>query len=246
MDTAPDLLEKERHVIARIRQALSEAERAALAECGPNPLAAPLAELLEEYEALGQRTRRVAELVKSVQLDLDEALAQVAQLTQVDGLTGAMNRPSFERLLSRDWAQAQREVSTLSLLLVNVDSFQSYNALYGSLAGDECLKAVARALMRCLFREVDVVARMEGDTFAALLPGADPEGAATVGRRILYEVSGMEIPHLESVHGGFVSVSVGVASMTPGRADAPMALVRAAQSALGAAKDEGRGRLALA
>lgn len=246
MEIAPDLLEKEKSVAVRIRQALSEAEQAAMA-CGePNILAPHLAGLLEEYEALAQRSRRVAELARCVQQDLDDALEQVTQLTQVDGLTGAMNRPSFERLLSRDWAQAQRESTPLSLLLVNVDSLQAYNVLYGSLAGDECLRAVARALMRCLYREVDVVARLEGDTFAALLPGTVAEGAAVVGQRILEEVAGMEIPHLESVHGGFVSVSVGLSTMTPGRGDAPLALVRAAQAALGAAKDGGRACLALA
>ena len=232
MDQPVPKFDRENQVIAKARQALAEGRDAVLAQ--------PLGELVEEYEILLGRAKRVAALAASVQDDLEAAMSQVAQLSQVDGLTGAMNRRSFEKLLSRDWAQAQREGSPLSMLVVNVDAFRAYNELYGSLRGDDCLKAVAQAVMRCLYREVDVVARMEGDTFVTLLPGTDPEGARVVAERIVGEVSALEIPHLESPNGGVVTVSVGLSTVHPTRGDAPMLLVREAQAALGQAKDMGR------
>jgi len=237
MDHPIPLFDKEQQVVDSARQAL--------AESGDSCPALPYGQLLAEYEALLDRSRRVAEMALSVQLDLEAAMEQVAQLSQVDGLTGAMNRRTFEKVLARDWAQAQREGSPLSLIIVNLDFFRSYNDIYGSLHGDDCLKAVAQAVMRCLYREVDVVARMEGDTFAALLPGTDETGATVVAQRILAEASGMEIPHLESPHGGVVTVSVGLSTITPSRSDAPMVLVRRAQAALGDAKQSGRNAWAM-
>lgn len=238
MDQIAPLFEKERQVIDKARQALA-APQAQEPGTGGVP-AVSYAELLAEYELLLERAGRVAELANQVQLDLEAAMSQVAQLSQVDGLTGTMNRRAFERLLSRDWAQAQREGSPVSLLVVNVDFFRAFNDINGSLAADDCLKAVAQAVMRCLYREVDAVARMEGDTFAALLPGTEAQGATVVAERIVGEVAGLEIAHLESPHGGVVTVSVGLSTVTPTRADAPMALVRLAQAALGDAKVQGR------
>ena len=236
MDHPAPLFKKELQAIEKARQALAHA--------GDAPLAQPYGELLAEYEALLDRARRVAALTASVQEDLEAAVAQVAQLSEIDGLTGALNRRSFEKLLARDWAQAQREGSPLSLLVVNIDNFRAYNDVYGSQLGDDGLKSVAQALLRCLFREVDVVARMEGDTFAALLPGTGAEGARLVAERIESEVSALEIPHLESPHGGWLTVSVGLSTATPRRGEAPMGLVRQAQSALGQAKDSGRHNVA--
>jgi len=237
MDHQPqNLFLKEENTLSQARQALAAAPDAALA--------GPLGHLATEYEALLDRSRRVAELAQAAQEDLEAAMAQVAQLSQVDGLTGAMNRRAFERMLARDWAQAQREGTALTMLVVNVDLFQAYNRIYGSLQGDDALKAVAQALMRSLYREVDLAARMEGDTFVVLLPGTDAQGGRVVGERIVAEVAALEIPHLESHHGGVLTVSVGLASMAPGRQEAPLALVRQAQDALGDAKGQGRHCLA--
>ena len=232
MDHPIPLFDKEQQVIENARLALTNQGEGALTES--------YVELLGEYQALLARSRRVAELALSAQQDLEAAAAQVAQLSQVDGLTGAMNRPAFEKLLSRDWAQAQREKGALSMLVVDVDAFRAYNDIYGSLAGDDCLKSVAYALMRCLYREVDVVARMEGDTFVILLPATERDGARVVSERIVKEVAGLEIPHLESPHGGMVTVSVGLSTVVPSPRDVPMLLVRQAQAALGEAKDMGR------
>ena len=234
MDQIAPLFEKERQVVEKARQALGAPES------GDAVPAASFQELLAEYELLLERAGRVADLANQVQMDLEAAMSQVAQLSQVDGLTGTLNRRAFEKLLSRDWAQAQREGTPVSLLVVNLDNFRAYNDIYGSLTADDCLKSVAQAVMRSLYREVDAMGRMEGDTFAALLPGADAQGAAVVAGRMLEEVAQLAIPHLESPHGGLVTVSIGYSTVTPTRGDAPMVLVRLAQAALGDAKLQGR------
>lgn len=237
MDHPIPLFEKEAQVALNAR--------AVLDANGSSALALPYGQLLAEYEALVERSRRVAEVALAVQMDLEAAMDQVAQLSQVDGLTGVMNRRAFEKLLARDWAQAQRESSSLALLVVDVDGFRAFNDVNGFQQGDECLRCVARSIQRCLYREVDVAGRMDADTFAALLPGTDVKGALIVASRIATEVSAQEIPHLESPHGGVVTVSVGVAVAAPSRSEAPMLLVRRAQEALGRAKGQGRNAVSL-
>lgn len=241
MDQIAPLFDKERQIVERARKALAAPSASGHADAIVPAFA--YSELLSEYEVLLERAGRVAELANQVQLDLEAAMAQVVQLSQVDGLTGAMNRRAFERLLSRDWAQAQREGTPMSLLVVNVDGFRAFNDVYGSLEADDCLKSVAQAVMRSLYREVDAVARMEGDTFAALLPGVEAPGANVVAERIVSEVARLGIPHLDSPHGGVVTVSVGLSTVIPTRGDAPMVLVRLAQAALGDAKTLGRNRV---
>ncbi len=237
MDHPIPLFQKETRVV--------EDARDALAALGSSELAEPYSRLLAEYEALLGRSRAVAEMALMVQTDLEAAMDQVAQLTQVDGLTGALNRRAFERLLARDWAKAQREGSPVGLLVVDVDGFRPFNDVNGFPQGDDCRKGVAQAVMRSLYREVDAAGRRDADTFAALLPGTDVKGALLVAGRIVSEVAALEIPHLESPHGGVVTVSVGVAVASPTRADAPMGLVREAQAALGRAKDQGGNTVAL-
>lgn len=235
MDQPVPVFDKELQVLDKARRSLTGLGYAALSQ--------QFGELVAEYELLLDRSRRVAAMACSVQEDLEAAMAQVSQLSQVDGLTGAMNQRAFEKLLAHDWAKAQREGAPLSMLVVNIDTFRAYNEIHGSLKGDDCLKLVAQSLMRSLYREVDVVARMEDDTFVALLPGTDAHGARVVAQRIVDEVRALGIPHLESPHGGVVTVSAGVATVAPAPADAPMLLVRQAQAALGDAKDQGRNRV---
>lgn len=232
MDHPLPVFNKERRMLERAR--------AVLAGAGDVPLAGALTELADAYQLLLERVSRVTDMALAVQADLDAAVDQVSQLAQQDGLTGAVNRRYFEKLLARDWATAQRQATPLSLVLVNIDFFRAYNGIYGPQQGDDCLKSVARAVMRGLYREVDVAGRMEDDTFAALLPGAEEQGAWVVAERIAREVRALEIPHLDSPHGGVVTVSAGLASLFPARDQSPMVLIRLAQRALGEAKRQGR------
>ena len=88
--------EKEQQVLTKAKNAL------AMLDDQEHPLALGMADLLAGYEELLDRTRRVSELAMAVQLELEDMESQVSRLAQVDGLTGALNRRSFEKLLARD------------------------------------------------------------------------------------------------------------------------------------------------
>ena len=233
MDFPQPLFDKEQQVLAKAKSVLARL----VSE--DKPLAQGMAELLDGYEELLGRAKRMTELTLAVQMELEDVEDQVARLTQVDGLTGALNRRTFEKLLARDWARCQREASPISMIIVNLDHFRAYNQIYGSQEGDDCLRAVGGAIMRCLLREVDAAGRLDGDTFVALLPGTEEQGAWIVAERMAKEIAALSIPHLESPQGGLLTVSLGLATMVPGRGDSPMRLISQAQEAMGRAKDQG-------
>jgi diguanylate cyclase (GGDEF)-like protein len=175
---------------------------------------------------------------------LDRRLLQ--EVATRDGLTGLLNRTAFETEVRRAWQQALRDRKSVAVVMVDIDHFKDYNDRYGHQAGDECLRAVARAVRGAAgTRPLDSVARYGGEEMIAVLPGADRAGAETVARDILTAVAGLAIPHDRSLTRPYVTVSVGVASVLPERASSHDVAVLAADRALYVAKEEGRDRYAV-
>lgn len=146
----------------------------------------------------------------------------------LDLLTGLPNRHQFEQELGRVHAQE------LSVLAIDVDDLQSINNDYGHAAGDQVLQAVARCLAQSI-RGHDIVARVGGDEFAALLPGATASEAAVVAQRIVDTLRGVEIPY------GAKQVTIGCA--TGGVGIDPREVLGWADEALYRARKLGRGRI---
>ncbi len=165
------------------------------------------------------------------------------KMSLVDGLTGVGNRRAFDEKLRVLWQQAQQTRTPLALIMLDVDTFKRYNDNLGHQAGDECLRRVAVAMSRAA-RSTDVCARYGGEEFALLLPGADAATAQAVAARVHAEVAREQLPHPASPVSTFVTVSLGVSSITPPQdQDAESnALVRQTDAALYEAKAAGRNR----
>lgn len=173
---------------------------------------------------------------------LSDALRRAAL---VDGLTGIANRRRFDEQLRTECERAQRSGDPLSLLMIDVDHFKSYNDCYGHPAGDACLIMVAGALQGLVSRPADHVARYGGEEFVVLLPHTELAGAAHLAERVVETVSMLGMPHEGSPRHRRVTVSVGVATARcnadgPCVPATPEALVSAADQALYAAKAAGR------
>jgi diguanylate cyclase (GGDEF)-like protein len=170
--------------------------------------------------------------------DLREANAKLELQAATDGLTGIPNRHSFDCVLAREWARHERAELPLSMALIDADFFKAFNDEYGHLAGDECLRSVARAIRASIRRPTDFCARFGGEEFAVILPNTDEKGAIRVAEMIREQVRALVIPHPRSNVSKFVSVSIGLATIvpTPGRSrqeflhDVDMALYRAKES----------------
>lgn len=160
-----------------------------------------------------------------------------------DGLTGLWNRRAFDDRLADNWAAALRHRRPLSVILMDVDHFKLYNDTLGHPAGDDCLRRVAQALSSGVLRSGSMVARYGGEEFVALLEETDPAAAQAAAERLRQTVLSLALPHPRSSTGSIVSVSVGVASLTPDSETRASALVESADAALYKAKQAGRNRV---
>ncbi|MGY3079960.1 diguanylate cyclase (GGDEF)-like protein/PAS domain S-box-containing protein [Bradyrhizobium sp. LM6.10] len=162
-----------------------------------------------------------------------------------DSLTGLANRRRFDERLKEEWARAYRDRSSLSLLMIDVDHFKSYNDEYGHPAGDACLRLVAQIFAAEMQRPGDLAARYGGEEFAVLLPNTDAAGCARIGERIRGAIRDAGLVHTSNHTSGCVTASLGGAACRPvlERTAGVVSLVEAADQALYAAKEAGRNRL---
>ncbi|GAB7044225.1 MULTISPECIES: diguanylate cyclase [Catenuloplanes] len=181
--------------------------------------------------------RKVAERTEA----LRAANEQLELLAVTDPLTGLANRRRLAEVLEESWRRAVRPGLSLAVALIDVDRFKLFNDSYGHPAGDECLRSVARTLLRAV-RDTDTVARFGGEEFAAVLPGADLETAIVVADRMRAAVEALGHRH-ELSEPGVVTVSVGVAAVVPDRVGRHESLVKLADESLYAAKAAGRNRV---
>ena len=131
-------------------------------------------------------------------------------------------------------------------MLADVDFFKDYNDRYGHLAGDDCLKKVARAFLDTVPRKSDLVARYGGEEFVILLPDTDARGAATVAERLKDAVSAMGMAHDRSSVAGHVTISLGVATVVPAGDRDASSLIAMADRMLYRAKADGRNQIVAA
>ena len=164
-------------------------------------------------------------------------------LSTTDGLTDIPNRRRFDEFLDREWRRATREQSCLSLVLMDIDFFKEFNDHCGHLAGDDCLRQVAGALVGIVRRPGDLAARYGGDEFVCVLPDTDPAGAVMLAGKIMKSMERLNLPHFHSSVADHVTLSMGVATMVPKKGQPASDLVRLADDLLYAAKQDGRNRI---
>jgi len=157
-----------------------------------------------------------------------------------DGLTELANRRCFNETIEREFQRAARNGRPLSLIMVDIDLFKTFNDQYGHPAGDACLRAISATVQGVLRRPGDMAARYGGEEFAILLPETDIAGAVQIVGDMQAAIRTLAIRH-EAGPLGVVTLSAGVASWSPGRLTAtPAWLVEAADAALYEAKALGR------
>jgi diguanylate cyclase (GGDEF)-like protein len=164
-------------------------------------------------------------------------------LASVDALTGIPNRRGFDDYLDREWRRAARTGTPLSLLMIDIDYFKSYNDEQGHLAGDDCLKAVAQQLKNVPHRGGDLVARFGGEEFRAVLSDTPFESLRFMAEKFRSSVEAAKIPHASSPVSEVVTVSVGAATVVPVHQCSPLVLIEKADRMLYRAKCQGRNRV---
>ncbi|BAZ39498.1 two-component response regulator [Calothrix sp. NIES-4101] len=196
------------------------------------------------WAVLRQRVRR---LLQQAQLykQLEAANQALQQLANVDGLTAVANRRHFDQYLNSQWLSLAQEQCPLSLILCDIDYFKRYNDKYGHPAGDTCLQKVATVLKYKAQKNHDLVARYGGEEFAIIMPYTPATGAVHVAAAMQAGIREIEIEHNESTISQFVTLSLGIGTMTPSFESSPQDLILLADKALYQAKEQGRNRIIL-
>lgn len=250
--------EKARYALGRILEQLgavgTETDRYGQALAGfQGELEQPLnlAELRAMVAAIAAETAAIVDRQARLQAQLQDSSQQLAELrvsldtarreALTDGLTGIANRKAFEQALADAIEACERDGEPLSLLMVDIDHFKSFNDTHGHLVGDHVLKLVARMLTECI-KGRDTAARYGGEEFAIVLPRTNLVNAVTLAEQVRVFVGSRQIVNkARNANFGTVALSIGVAERRPG--EPASTLIRRADQALYGAKRGGRNRV---
>ena len=164
------------------------------------------------------------------------------EIAELDGLTRLMNRHTFDSRAREVWRRASAAQQSATVLMIDVDFFKLYNDHYGHQAGDDCLRLVAatvRSALNC--RPGELIARYGGEEIVALLFDRKQHEAHAIAQRVVADVTALNLPHAAAGEKQ-VSVSVGAATQLASLIGSYDNLLRQADSALYAAKHQGRNR----
>lgn len=192
-----------------------------------------------QLESSKQRTEAALQVLTEKTRELESANTQLTELSVSDALTGLANRRRFDDVLESQWQRALQAKDAIAVLMIDVDRFKEYNDLYGHQDGDSCLQLIASTLKSNINRSSDILARYGGEEFSIVLPSCKLADACRIAEQVRQAVEALNVKHDESAT-GTVTVSVGVASTTPGSEESADLLLRQADSALYRAKRAGR------
>jgi diguanylate cyclase (GGDEF)-like protein len=192
-----------------------------VASCRPNAYSKRHVKLLEELAS------RITTAIENSRL-----YARAEQRARIDGLTGLLNRHSLDELIASEISRHSRYGGVLSLIILDLDYFKSFNDSYGHLAGDTVLRQIGH-IIKGSIRSADQPFRYGGDEFAILLPQTDIEAATEVAERLRKRItSEIKVGHIP------VTSSLGLASW-PADGVGPDEIIAAADAALYNAKRSG-------
>lgn len=182
-------------------------------------------------------------LLEQAQAALEANQRELASLARTDALTGLANQRAFDESLRREFKRAQRQRSLLALAVMDLDQFKQFNERHGTAVGDAALQRVAALLNERFKRDTDIVARLGGEEFVALLPGFGMAEAQGVLELLRDDLRALRLPDGE----GSLTLSIGLSAASPAHPYlSAQALMQAADEALYIAKHAGRDRLSLA
>jgi diguanylate cyclase (GGDEF)-like protein len=225
-----------------------EALAAETAELSVNA-AVTLQDVLGSIDRLAQSTResQVRYALLEARMDaiarevgaLKQQLSAVRVECQTDPTTALPNRALFDASLAQALERAAAERQPLSVMLCNLDYFAAFNENFGTYVGDQVLRSIC-LLFKAHMRPLDMIARLRGDAFVAILPQLRSREAVAGAERFRQVLMAQQL--IPGVNGaGRVTVSIGVADAVTG--DTPELLLRRAADGLDVAKREGRNRV---
>jgi len=210
-------------------------QNAKLAEQAMNTLAK---EQQDSQDLLEERVQeRTLELNIALQ-ELESANQELERKNVLDELTGLHNRRFYDQKILAEYRRSRRNLTALSLVLIDIDYFKSVNDNHGHLAGDQCLIWLAKYIKESLKRSADKAFRYGGEEFCLILPNTDAEGALLLAEHLRLAVceqtfvfQDIEIP---------LTISCGICTYQQQVDIGPEQIFSGADKALYKAKNDGR------
>jgi len=169
-------------------------------------------------------------------LQLQTANTQLRTLSRTDGLTGLLNRKTWENELEHEYRRFQRHHHHSCMIMFDIDHFKNVNDSYGHPTGDEVIRQTASALLNSL-RDIDIAGRYGGEEFAVILVDTNAEGALVVAERLRQKIESLVIEHDE--HKVRYTISLGIAELDSSMTE-PTQWIEHADKGLYQAKNSGR------
>jgi len=181
--------------------------------------------------------------IKAAHDSLQKSLENLNELVITDPLTGIHNRRYFASIFAREWQICRREKRPLTLALLDIDHFKSYNDSFGHKAGDECLVEIAKIIQKGFSRGSDMAARYGGEEFVVLCPRDEPEDVVEQVRRVSARIKNAGIQSGNDSMHDVVTISAGVAWTNPNEGGNQDDLFERADALLYKAKSAGRNQV---
>lgn len=172
---------------------------------------------------------------------LYEKTRELKRISITDSLTGLLNRRYFHERLLEEVERTRRHQLPVSLIMLDLDDFKSFNDRYGHQGGDEILRYFSHAIRKYI-RAIDVPCRYGGEEFTVILPQTSKEDAGIIADRLCRGINEKETLHRKYSAYGPLAVSVGLATF-PEDAKTPEELIRNADRALYRAKVQGKNQV---
>ena len=186
--------------------------------------------------------KAVEEELLQTQHRLMDTVEELKKISTLDGLTGIANRRFFEEYSEKEWRRAQRDKQSFTVVMIDLDSFKSYNDTYGHQRGDECLTEVAKVIKNSMKRPSDLAARYGGEEFVLTLPETDKEGGYKLAEQLRQQIMALRLEHKNNACGNEITISLGVATTIAEPDKLFSDLIDQADKALYEAKRSGRNR----
>ena len=143
----------------------------------------------DSQDLLEERVQeRTIELNIALQ-ELESANQELERKNVLDELTGLHNRRFYDQKILAEYRRSRRNLTPLSLILIDIDHFKSVNDKYGHLTGDQCLIWVAKHIKQSLKRSEDKAFRYGGEEFCLILPNTDADGAMLLAEQLRLTIS---------------------------------------------------------
>lgn len=186
---------------------------------------------------------RIFEALQKTQAELEKQNIELLHLSQLDSMTEIANRGYFDQCILIELKRALRNQRAMSVIMLDIDHFKTYNDSYGHLQGDDCIQRIVAITKQQKHRPADLVARYGGEEFVLLLPETELAGAVKIAEAIRAAIEAEQIPHRGSLTADYVTVSLGVTGGLPCADDTPEKWLQHADEMLYKAKQSGRNQV---